>query len=107
MLSSRSVVHDGSSFFSSVPLAMELDLDDYRALFDANPLPMFVTDHETLQILLVNRAACAHYGWTPEEFLTLTLRDIRPPEELEAFERSFAIANKTPTYSRSARHRTK
>ncbi len=91
----------------SGPLVMQLDLDAYHALFDANPLPMFVTDRETLRILIVNRAACEHYGWTREEFSTLTLRDIRPPEEMAAFEKSFAIANKTTTYSRSARHRTK
>jgi PAS domain S-box-containing protein len=54
----------------------------YRLLFDSNPLPIWVFDRETLRFLAVNKAAIAHYGFSREEFLAMTIEDIRPPEEL-------------------------
>lgn len=53
----------------------------YRALFEANPHPMWIYDLETLRFLAVNDAAVERYGWSREEFLAMTIRDIRPPEE--------------------------
>lgn len=53
----------------------------YRMLFDANPHPMWVYDIATLKFLAINAAAVAHYGYAREEFLGMTLADIRPPEE--------------------------
>jgi PAS domain S-box-containing protein len=58
----------------------------YRSLFDRNPSPMWVYDSETLAILDVNQAAVEHYGWSREELLRLTIRDLRPPSERAAFE---------------------
>ncbi|MBI3736541.1 PAS domain-containing protein, partial [Candidatus Sumerlaeota bacterium] len=54
----------------------------YRLLFDANPQPMFVVDEETLAFLAVNEAAVRHYGYSREEFLRMTIKDIRPPEDI-------------------------
>lgn len=54
----------------------------WRMLFRANPHPMWVFDQETLAFLAVNDAAIARYGWTREEFLAMTIADIRPPEDL-------------------------
>lgn len=54
----------------------------YRLLFDNNPLPVWVYDLETLAFLAVNDAAVRHYGYSREEFLQLTLKDIRPPEDI-------------------------
>jgi two-component system cell cycle sensor histidine kinase/response regulator CckA len=53
----------------------------YRLLFDANPQPMWVFDVETLGFLAVNDAAVRHYGYTREEFLSMTIMDIRPPDD--------------------------
>ena len=53
----------------------------YRAMFDASPLPMFVIDKATNTMLAVNAAALTHYGYSREEFLALTVFDIRPPED--------------------------
>ncbi|MCX7835951.1 MAG: PAS domain S-box protein [bacterium] len=50
--------------------------------FHHSPVPMWVFDNETLKILDVNDAAVRKYGWTREEFLQLTIRDIRPPEDI-------------------------
>jgi diguanylate cyclase (GGDEF)-like protein/PAS domain S-box-containing protein len=54
----------------------------YRALFDVNPSPMWVYDTETLQFIEVNQAAVEHYGYRREEFRRMTIRDIRPQEDL-------------------------
>jgi two-component system, cell cycle sensor histidine kinase and response regulator CckA len=56
--------------------------EQYRLLFDSNPFPMWTFDLETLAFLQVNSAAVAHYGWSREEFLALTIADIRPKETL-------------------------
>ncbi len=58
----------------------------YQLLFDRNPLPMWVFDSETLRFLTVNDAAVAHYGYDREQFLTMTIEDIRPPEAAGAFD---------------------
>jgi len=55
----------------------------YRTLFEGNPLPMWVYDYETLAFIAVNEAAVQHYGYGKDEFLRMTIEDIRPPEELE------------------------
>ena len=56
----------------------------YRRLFEVNPHPMWVYDLETLRFLVVNDAAIRRYGYSREEFLAITLRDIRPPEDVPA-----------------------
>ncbi len=53
----------------------------YREMFDANPIPMWVFDIKTLDFLAVNEAAVSLYGWTKNEFLTMTLMEMRPVEE--------------------------
>ncbi|HLI83505.1 MAG TPA: response regulator [Bryobacteraceae bacterium] len=56
----------------------------YRLLFEHNPQPMWVFDAGTLAFLAVNNAAVYTYGYTREEFLAMTLRDIRPAEDVPA-----------------------
>ena len=51
-------------------------------LFNLNPLPSWIYDYQTFQILDVNIAAIEHYGYSKEEFLKLTLQDIRPSQEI-------------------------
>lgn len=53
----------------------------YRLLFENNPQPMWVYDLETLRFLSVNNAAVARYGYSHEEFFSMTLLDIRPTED--------------------------
>ena len=54
----------------------------YRTLFEGNPLPMWVYEYETLRFVAVNEAAIQHYGYSKDEFLRMTIADIRPAEEL-------------------------
>jgi two-component system, cell cycle sensor histidine kinase and response regulator CckA len=56
----------------------------YRLLFDAHPLPMWVYDLDTLTILAVNEAAVHAYGYARDEFLAMTIKDLRPPEDIPA-----------------------
>ncbi len=55
---------------------------EYRLVFDANPQPMWVYDLKTLRFLAVNDAAPAVYGYSRDEFLSMTIADIRPSEDV-------------------------
>lgn len=56
---------------------------NYESLFDKNPIPMWVYEVETLKFLFVNKSAEEQYGYSKEEFLSMDITDIRPPEEVE------------------------
>src|SRR5688500_16232378 len=51
-------------------------------LFKKNPHPMWLYDLTTLKFLTVNEAAIALYGYTEQEFMTMTITDIMPPEDV-------------------------
>ncbi|MFI5240025.1 MAG: PAS domain S-box protein, partial [Gemmatimonadales bacterium] len=61
--------------------AMRASEEDYRMLFQANPLPMWAFDADTYRFVAVNDAAVQHYGYSREEFLAMTIFDIRPAED--------------------------
>jgi PAS domain S-box-containing protein len=63
----------------------------YRLLFEANPQPMWVYDLERLTFLAVNNAAVNHYGFSRKEFLTMTIKDIRPAEDIPALLKFISI----------------
>ncbi len=54
----------------------------YRLLFDSNPHPAWVYDRETLAILDVSQSALRNYGYSREEFLSLTIKDLHPSEDI-------------------------
>lgn len=56
----------------------------YRLIFGANPMPMWVYDLESLAFLAVNDAAVLEYGYSREQFLAMTIADIRPQGEMAA-----------------------
>jgi PAS domain S-box-containing protein len=56
----------------------------YRNIFMNNPLPMWIYDVDTLEFTEVNQTAIDKYGYTREEFLKMTLKDIRPAEDIPA-----------------------
>jgi len=64
--------------------ALLISEEKYRFMFANNPQPMWIYDLETLAFLEVNQAAINHYGYSTEEFFTMTLKDIRPAEDLPA-----------------------
>jgi len=80
----------------------------YRLLFENNPQPMWVFDQETLEFLEINDAACRHYGYTREEFSTMTVKDIRPPEEVPVLLERIAAERGDPYQEAGTwRHRKK
>jgi hypothetical protein len=56
----------------------------YRSLFENNPLPMWVYDCHTLAFLDVNDAAIKRYGYMRAEFLSMTIKDLRPADTIPA-----------------------
>jgi PAS domain S-box-containing protein len=62
-----------------------------KAFFDENPLPSIIFDRETLAIVDVNNAALGHYGYSREEFLSMTIKELRPPEEIPAMMKGIAM----------------
>jgi PAS domain S-box-containing protein len=58
---------------------------NYRMLFEGHPQPMWLYDVDTLSFLQVNDSACAHYGYSRDEFLTMKITDIRPPQDVPKF----------------------
>lgn len=70
--------------------------EKYRAIFYNTPVPKWTYDFETLRFLEVNDAAVAHYGYTREEFLNMTIRDIRPAEDLDQLSRDLRRIEKEP-----------
>ncbi|MBA5873251.1 MAG: PAS domain S-box protein [Nitrospira sp. CR1.2] len=56
--------------------------EQYRHLFDHAPYPMFIVDLETLGFLDVNQATVRHYGYSRDELLAMTIKDIRPREDV-------------------------
>lgn len=67
----------------SLEFNIKEEKEKYKLLFENNPMPISVFDVETLQFLNVNEAFCDKYGYSHEEFLNMTILDIRPEEEFE------------------------
>ena len=57
---------------------------DYELLFTLSPHPMFVYEVAGLRFLTVNDAMIRRYGYQRDEFLKMTLADIRPAEDVAA-----------------------
>ena len=84
-----------------------LAAERYRLLFDNNPVPMWVYDTETLRILAVNDAAIGTYGYPREEFLAMTIRDIRPDDDRDALSERVRALPKGYHQTGKWRHRKK
>ncbi len=79
----------------------------YKYLFENNPVPMWVYDNQSLQFLMVNDAAVDHYGYSREEFLNMTIKEIRPEEDLKALEEDVARTTATINQAGIWRHKRK
>lgn len=80
----------------------ELQVDD---LFWRHPRPMWVYDEDSLRFLRVNDAAVAEYGYSRDEFLAMTIRDIRPPDELPQLQAALERAAAAQRFQAVFRHR--
>lgn len=77
---------------------------NYRHLFEFSPVPMWVYDFYTLEFLDVNKAAIRHYGYSKEEFLSKTIRDIHPPDAVEKLEKSLESLHQNPKRNNTEVH---
>ncbi|MEG4318553.1 MULTISPECIES: CHASE4 domain-containing protein [unclassified Microcoleus] len=79
----------------------------YRLLFKNNPHPMWVYDLETLEFIAVNHAAIEHYGYSRDEFLNMTVADIRPPQELPRLLENISQVDTGIDFAGVCQHQTK
>jgi PAS domain S-box-containing protein len=80
---------------------------DFRYLFEKNPSVMWVYDRESYRILEVNEAAVSLYGWSREEFLRMTILDIRPAQDVARLIETIRGHPEGLRHSGEWRHRTK
>ncbi|MDD5585071.1 MAG: PAS domain S-box protein, partial [Candidatus Omnitrophica bacterium] len=91
-ISLRAIDNEGKRFYQAVIRditerkkaqdALKKSEEEYRLLFEDNPHPMWVYDLKTLKFIAVNDAAVSHYGYSRAEFLSMTVKDIRPKEDI-------------------------
>ncbi len=70
------------------------------------PYPAWVYDVQSLRFLAINDEAIALYGYSSEQFLRMTLQDVRPPEDLPSFLAMIAKNQNRPSLSGPWRHIT-
>ena len=90
-----------------VQQALHASEEHFRQLFATIPVPVWLYDVSTLKFLEVNDAAVKHYGYSREEFLRMTIADIRPPEEVERLHTDLSQPRLEKSASGSWKHRTK
>jgi PAS domain S-box-containing protein len=78
-----------------------------RLLFEHNPQPTMVYERGSLRILAVSNAAVAAYGYTREELLGMTIKDLVPAEDVAEFERFLEarVSAELPGLVAAGRHR--
>ncbi|WP_305044590.1 sensor histidine kinase [Geoalkalibacter sp.] len=79
----------------------------YRELFECNPHPLWVYDLDSLAFLAVNDAAVTHYGYSRDEFLAMTIKDIRPDVDIPDLLRNVHQVQKGLDLAGIWRHRKK
>jgi diguanylate cyclase (GGDEF)-like protein/PAS domain S-box-containing protein len=78
----------------------------FRLLFEENPLPMWVVDINTRELLAVNAATCRHYGYSREQMLAMTVEQMRAPDETEQLRLEFQQHRGVQTAQNTRRHIT-
>jgi len=86
--------------------ALRKNEEMFRLLFSYSPLPTWVLDRETLRFLQVNDAAIRQYGYSYEEFGSMSILDLRPEEKDKDLE-PFRQWNGQGRYHGNWKHRKK
>ena len=60
-----------------------------RTLLDSSPVGIITADRETRRFVYANPSACAMFGYSCEEMLTIGIDNIHPAEELGKYMPSF------------------
>lgn len=89
-------------------LALVESAKQYKYLFENNPAPMFIWDFKTLEIVNCNEEAYTKYGYTREEFLALSILDLRPASEASVvFEVAYSEENYKKLHKKLRIHKKK
>ncbi|WP_128923862.1 EAL domain-containing protein [Bradyrhizobium guangxiense] len=59
----------------------------FRLLFEENPLPMWVVDAKTRRLISVNGAMCRHYGYSRQDLLAMSEKELAYGEQQAGAER--------------------
>jgi diguanylate cyclase (GGDEF)-like protein/PAS domain S-box-containing protein len=86
---------------------LRLSEQRYRYMFEANPLPMWIRDEQTMDMLAVNEAALRSYGYTRAEFLGLKTTDVHAPEDLARYMETIRSRDPLASFTSQWRHRRK
>ncbi len=97
--------HDPSHQKTSTASEPHESSSTMRAQLAANPLPTWIYGLETLAFLEVNEAAVTHYGYSRDQFLAMTIQDIRPDDERDRLLADLARERDTLMNSGIWRHR--
>jgi PAS domain S-box-containing protein len=87
--------------------ALRRSEERYRQLFRAIQHPVFVYDAHTLRILSVNEAAVHTYGYSRDEFVTMSMADVRSPDDIPRSDLATSESGVLDGPSTSRRHRTR
>ena len=110
---------NGSMLYKSIIYAIERKKNTelikdsekrYSDLFHLSPQPMWLFDSETLKFIQVNKAALKHYGYSEDEFLSMTIMDIRLEDQILKTQEVLARRernNETIIFSGSFKHKKK
>lgn len=81
--------------------------DSFSLLFHNHPIPMWIYDLQSLTFLEVNDAAVERYGYTRDEFLGMTINEIRPQEDVERLQAHVKQQRSPLQHAGPRRHRLK
>jgi PAS domain S-box-containing protein len=87
--------------------ALRINEKRLRIFFESIPLPTWVFDLESLQFIEVNNTALQHYGYTKEEFLAMSVMDIRPVEDIPNLQAALEAIRIKESNTTHGRHRRK
>lgn len=87
--------------------ALRASREEYRHLFESNPLPMWTYDLDTYEVVRVNDAAVDKYGYSEDEFQSMTIFDLRPESEHERLRANLQQPRETMETSGPWIHETK
>jgi len=76
------IAHENITERQQTTMNLEPSEERYRSLFDLSPSPLLAYDVETLRFLAANKAAVEQYGFSKEEFLTMKVTEVHPPEDI-------------------------
>lgn len=91
----------------SIKKELEESEKRYHQLFDVSPLPAWVYSISSLKFLNVNTTALKVYGYSEEEFLNMSIKDIRPEEDVQKLISFLSGVGEQDAYTNETRHLTK